>query len=157
MQIMPKPIDPSDTSSSVEVSWVTPDAIDMFWPLAVKYIQRSMEKGGAKNWSLEKIRQDLKDANKILWVGLKDGHIVSVAVTQVLDWEDERILHIYAAAGGHVSEWVDIFVDPLERYMEELDINTAQAFVRRGAATMLKKKGWQHRTTIMEYARGTLR
>lgn len=141
---------PPNTGEPPSVAWVQAEHVDNLWPWVVEHIAKALRCGGAEGWSLESVRQDLKEGRKLLWVGHREGQVVSVMVTEVVDLPHKAVMHVYAVGGYRLEDWIDVFDQSVMHYAKELKLDAVQAYAREGVSKLLKRKGWKRSVVVME-------
>ena len=97
----------------------------------------------------EDILQRLQVANMQLWV---INEYEAAAVTQVQQYPQFKSALIVALGGENMNEWLDEFIEAVEKWASEIGCAYLEEYGRKGWERVGKPRGWEPTYVVMRKA-----
>lgn len=117
---------------------ILPDGVVSAWIVISEYLQRAIDTGQGESSLTDYLRKILNGSAQC-WVVLdKDEHIVGVGLTEILQYNQHKTLHIIAFSGDNFDEQAQIFPTVVE-YAKFNGCKSIEQWGRKGWAKVLPK------------------
>lgn len=120
-----------------EVSGITSDFIDAFWPIVSPMLLPAIKRARG-TMTVETVYQDLKNRDSQLWVAVNDTEIEAVAVTRIIQYPGIKVMAMPLVGGKNRNNWLHtegMFVD----FALSHDCQAIEAYMRPGWIGMVRR------------------
>ena len=133
----------------IYVSGIPSSKIKKVWNMCKDYIEMGNNKS-KQEMNLEDIYEKLLTADMQLWVIYnEDKEIESVLTTEVVIYPRMKTCRIVTLGGQDLDDWVEQFLDILEKWAIDNDCIAMETACRKGFIKKLEKFGYEHTYTIL--------
>jgi hypothetical protein len=131
------------------ISGITSDRIDDVWDRCAKFIEmgneHSQHEMGTSDIYDKLINQEMQ-----LWVVFdEEGKIKCALTTEVVEYPIKKVCRIVTLGGVNLNDWVEQWLDMLERWAEENDCDSIETYCRKGFTKKLEKFGYENTYTVL--------
>ena len=85
-----------------------------------------------------------------LWVVYDEEKQIKCALTtEVIEYPRKKVCRIVSLGGRNLDEWVERWLDILERWAEENDCDSIETYCRKGFIKKLEKFGYTNTYTVL--------
>ena len=120
----------------------------VIWPKVRQLLIPAIE-GVDSGFKEEDILKRLQVANMQLWVV---NEYEAAAVTQVQQYPQFKSALIVALGGENMNEWLDEFIETVEKWASEIGCAYMEEYGRKGWERVGKPRGWEPLYTVMRKA-----
>lgn len=123
---------------------VPSEHIDDYVALTSDLVKDAIE--ALPDWTVDGVFQAIKEGYVQLWmVGLKDGMLDGVVLTQILTPPGAKFLHILGVAASEKERYTPFVYDVLAPYAKSKGCDYMQAYARTGwtRTKQIKDHGWE--------------
>ena len=140
---MPKPIEPTATSSSAayNVTGVLSSQINEVWPVVAPLIERSIEYSDGK-FALADVRRFLEEQTCQLWLIYNAAGIAGALVTQIINYPQDRRLIFLFCAGVEADQWLHLS-EVIKNYAREQGCSCVEIYGRPGWVKKMRPFGFR--------------
>ncbi len=138
----------------LQISYVTLESLEYVWGSAIVGIEKALTKGQSDWTTSTDVLQGILSGKYQLWAIHRGDDVEAVVVVSVDVNNGITKLFVRLIAGSGMDDWIDLLIDNLQRFKEEVGAVCIETSCRPGLAKYLQKIGWSKKAVIMELKDG---
>ena len=132
---------------TAEVGGVQPEALNAIWPHIEDLVVRALDEARGE-YTLVEIYESILQGKMQLWVVSEGVQLLSVFVTEIIDYSQHRVCMIVLAAGENLKALLEQ-LSIVEAWAEELEADEVRVQGRRGWLRAMANQGYVEEYTVI--------
>ncbi len=133
----------------IYIAGITSDRIDDVWDRCSKFIEMGINHSQCELSTMDYYDR-LVNQEMQLWVVYDEEKQIKWALTtEVIEYPRKKVCRIVSLGGRNLDEWVERWLDILERWAEENDCDSIETYCRKGFIKKLEKFGYTNTYTVL--------
>jgi|TARA_R110000744_G_scaffold44832_2_gene99839 hypothetical protein len=133
----------------IYIAGITSDKIDDVWDRCSKFIEMGINHSQCELSTMDYYDR-LVNQEMQLWVVYDEEKQIKCALTtEVIEYPRKKVCRIVSLGGRNLDEWVERWLDILERWAEENDCDSIETYCRKGFIKKLEKFGYTNTYTVL--------
>ena len=133
----------------IYIAGITSDKIDDVWDRCSKFIEMGINHSQCELSTIDYYDR-LVNQEMQLWVVYDEEKQIKCALTtEVIEYPRKKVCRIVSLGGRNLDEWVERWLDILERWAEENDCDSIETYCRKGFIKKLEKFGYTNTYTVL--------
>tara|TARA_R110000851_G_scaffold192127_1_gene342655 strand:+ start:103 stop:531 length:429 start_codon:yes stop_codon:yes gene_type:complete len=133
----------------IYIAGITSDRIDDVWDRCSKFIEMGINHSQCELSTMDYYDR-LVNQEMQLWVVYDEEKQIKCALTtEVIEYPRKKVCRIVSLGGRNLDEWVERWLDILERWAEENDCDSIETYCRKGFIKKLEKFGYTNTYTVL--------
>ena len=133
---------------TIVITDVNPEDVSHLWEDVEDFLQDALDHGRGE-YSMGDIHLNLISGLMTLWIGYKDGKILSCAVCEIVNYPQKKVCYVVLAGGGFFGIWTQASIC-IEDWAMANGATTMAAFTRRGVAKGMKEFDYREVYTVIQ-------
>ena len=114
----------------------------MLWPEVVRMLDPSVQTSQGK-FSIEDIREEIKNGELVLWLIFSDKTPVAFYTTRLIEYPGRRAMAMDWLGGSGVLSWRDAALDEMEKHARANGCQHLEGYGRPAWGRILERRGWK--------------
>ena len=133
----------------IYIAGITSDRIDDVWDRCSKFIEMGINHSQCELSTMDYYDR-LVNQEMQLWVVYDEEKQIKCALTtEVIEYPRKKVCRIVSLGGRNLDEWVERWLDILERWAEENDCDSIETYCRKGFIKKLEKFGYSNTYVVL--------
>lgn len=133
----------------MKIVYVGPESVGAAWPMFKAYAEKVIPLTRDRR-TANKFLYDLMDNRETLLLVFDGSSPVGFCTTQIVDYDDVRLLQVKMLAGDLFKYWIDDMHETLEAFAKENGCQGMELIGRRGWIKKLERFGWTEAFVTVE-------
>ena len=115
------------------------DEIEEWWPALAPLVRKPLEHEKVKELTTDDILDRIKSRDMQCWIAHEDGQILSVGITEIIEYPQRRVLGLpfLGAVKGSIDHWFEYF-EVIKDFARAHDCDVVRIWGRKGWERVMK-------------------
>lgn len=133
----------------IYIAGITSDRIDDVWDRCSKFIEMGINHSQCELSTMDYYDRLVAQEMQLWVVYDEEKQIKCALTTEVIEYPRKKVCRIVSLGGRNLDEWVERWLDILERWAEENDCDSIETYCRKGFIKKLEKFGYTNTYTVL--------
>lgn len=115
---------------------ISPIDVDRTWEICGPMIKKSL-KNGESNYTLDDIKENIKNGSFQLWAWAENNSIIACAVTRISVYSARKLCSVMYVGGSGLKFWRNAGVNAIADWAKKNGCNDMEGYVRKGWVRVL--------------------
>ena len=134
--------------TSITVTDVKAEDVDILWPKVKDYLQRAIDKNQGE-FNLDDVHNDLISENARLWIAYnEEGELLASAICEIQVLPRQKVCFIKLLGGEDFSSWSHT-INAIEEWALDNGAERVTAYARKGFRKLMKAYDYEEVYTVI--------
>ncbi len=105
--------------------------VERTWPICSPLLEKAMRRGD-KDYTMEDIKDGIKDGKYLLWAWEEGNRIICCAVTSFMFYPRKKICSVMMVGGSGLKLWKGPGIDTIADWAKKNGCSDMEGYVRKG-------------------------